>query len=477
MKTSIRALFGFCLLASSLASADQLKELVSDEAALIGRYQLIKAAKKEILVQYFEVGRDETAMKGLALLQEAAKRGVKVKLIVDNMHNELKTQDMAALKQIQEDPSIAKNFEIKVFNPVSNLKLFNQTYRDHSKRMIVDGEAMIIGGRNGAGGYFGQNKKASDNFRDFEVMTRGKGAQACAKDFKDLWDKNPMMKVPDLRRHSLESNLAAECTQCEKAKRAAALKEIFKSQKEFDGFLASVHEQTKNKENYTLDRIFEGGKDVDVQCVSNDPAKTMKKVDFTLADQLFDYLNKNANDSITIVTPYLFPTDRALQMMRKLIKEKGIKVKIVTNSLASTDMTIVHSGYSKIKKQLAEMGAEVYEYAGPEVLHAKMLIMDENKDNATTMTGSFNFDQRSALINREIGVIITGKDQKSVAHRASTAVDSIIKNSVLSVSGGKMVNQDKLEQLMNQLPEEVAQKKREDVKKYEALVKLMPKQI
>jgi putative cardiolipin synthase len=484
MRKQLSMLVGVCMTLTSVAHADQLRELVSNEAALGARYHMIKSAKKEILAQYFAVGRDETALTGLALLQEAAKKGVKVKLIVDNMHNELTRADIAALTGVRENPDVAKNFEIKVFNPISSLNPMKQSYRDHSKRLVVDGETMIMGGRNAAGGYFGKSKNASENLLDFEVMVQGKSAQAARTDYLDLWNKNKRVKTPELYEVSKDLvGVGAPCVYagdslvCHDRNDDPAVQKITKSQTEITEYLQKLMDQNRNKSLKSMDFFFNNAEDVDVKFISNDPTKNMEDVEDTVADQLFTYLGANAQKTITIATPYLFPTPRALEMMKKLIKEKGIKIKIVTNSLASTDMPIVHAGYQSIQKQLADMGVEVSEYKGPNILHAKVLVMDAGTPNATTMTGSFNFDQRSALINREIGVIITGKDREAVAKKANGVIQRWEADSIPTVQGGKIVNQDQVETLLNRLDPDVAAQKRKDLEDNRSMVKLVPKHI
>jgi putative cardiolipin synthase len=201
MKKQISAILTVCLLIVSVASADKLIPVETDRHALAARYYMVKSAQKEIIAQYFHFGRDPIALNQISLMQEAARRGVSVKLIVDNMHNDLTRADMAALLEVQKDPSLRSKFEIKVFNPLAHiLALPELTYRDHSKRMIIDGEVLLIGGRNTAAGYFGEASKNStepDNFVDFEVMLEGKAAVEAREDFLKLWDLNKMITVPE----------------------------------------------------------------------------------------------------------------------------------------------------------------------------------------------------------------------------------------------------------------------------------------
>lgn len=480
MKISSTCLLALCLLAVNPSGADQVRTVISNEAAIMSRLQMIKLAKSEILAQYFEVGRDPMALKALSLLKEAADRGVRVKLIVDDMHNELKTRDLAALMGVINTPKNLSNFEIRVFNPLTNLKLLDQTYRDHSKRLIIDGEAMIIGGRNVAQGYFGLGITRSKDLRDMDMMVRGQSVQSARQDFLELWNKNPMIKEPALYDHSYDVVQGPFCTTqgdlTDCTKREISILDIKNSEREFQQFLQKANEMAADRIVDSLADLFNNSDEVDVQFVSNNPTQKMKDIEDKLEVQLFRYLNVHARQSITIVTPYLFPTPKAMEMLRSFI-QRGVKVRIVTNSLASIDVTVVYAGYSRLKKQFADMGAEVYEYRGPEILHAKLLVMDVGTPNATTMIGSFNFDRRSALINREIGIVITGADRENVALKTNSMIERIITDSYLSIGGGRFHNEDKLEALVENLGWKEADRKRDELQRSQGIVDLFPDHI
>ena len=459
----------------SVAKADQLRELITPEVALETRFAMIRAAKKEILIQSFELGRDETALEMLALLQDASKRGVAVKIIADDMHNQLNSADMAALQQLHEDPSIRGNLEIKVFNPVSSFNPINQSYRDHSKRLIVDG-VMIIGGRNASGRYFNKSTDPQENYRDFEVLTRGKGASDCAQDFKDFWDKNEMLKAPDLRGHSLEINPGPDCEMHQQRIFHSLLNEVTKAQRTLTAQLKSSSLRQKDLKPKEMDELFQGAKEVDVSCETNNPHKSMSELKENLMGRVDQYLFNNAKDSVTFVAPYLFPTRETMDILRKL-KQRGVQIKIVTNSLATTDMPVAYGGYLSVQKELADLGAEVYEYAGPNILHSKLIVVDEGSSKPTVITGSFNLDRRSAVINREIGVIISGKDAKTVAQTTGETIQGYVDDSILTVKAGRVINQDKIEALMQSLPPDQSFSKSQRLETYKGLLWLFPNHI
>lgn len=481
MKVKTSLLASALLLLASNAWADQLKVLVSDEAALIARYNLIKSAQKEILAEYFEFADDDTSIAGLALLQEAAQRGVKVKLLIDSMHNELDSKEMAAVTNTLNSLEGTKNFEIKVFNPLSSPNLMKLTYRNHDKLLNVDGEAMIVGGRNVADGYFGLSSKT--NYRDMDVLISGESARKARDYFMKLWEQNPMVKAPRYYQHDSEKLETTQCYLGESDVQACensvqnAKQEILRAQKKISEARSRLSALAGRFTVKSAAEMLASSDTVDVSFLFNDPTRVMPEVEDKLADQLFRYISENAKESLTIVTPYLFPTKRAMQMLKQL-SERGVRIRIVTNSLASTDTPLVHSAFLTTRKKFKEMNAEVYEYLGPETLHMKVCVLDEGTPNASTMIGSFNFDRRSAMINREIGVTIKGRDASKVTSRIQSALDRVMADSVLSIKSGQDVNQDKLESALNKLGPEVAEQKKQAVQSYQGLtLKLLKDQI
>lgn len=159
----------------------------------------------------------------------------------------------------------------------------------------------------------------------------------------------------------------------------------------------------------------------------NDPTQTMSQVENKLASQIISTIVENARESIVISTPYLYPTDNELASLR-VLAARGVDIKIVTNSLASTDSPLVHAAMLSIKKQLADIGIELYLFKGPDVLHAKGAIID----GKISFIGSFNFDRRSAEINREIGIKVG--ENSAQASRFSKQFNAFIQNELIANS-------------------------------------------
>jgi putative cardiolipin synthase len=161
---------------------------------------------------------------------------------------------------------------------------------------------------------------------------------------------------------------------------------------------------------------------------------------------------EEARSELLIVSPYLVPGDAGVKFLAKL-RERGLQVRILTNSLASTDMPVVHSAYQKYRIPLLDSGVELYEVrpilgqpvvrgdklkspsAGQFALHAKVFVFDRKR----VFVGSMNLDQRSLHVNTEVGVII---DSPDLARQVATRFEAIARpanSSVLALDGTNVV--------------------------------------
>jgi putative cardiolipin synthase len=465
------------LLVSTTVFADKVKLLNDNIRALQARVNLIEKAEKEILLEYFEIGNDEITKKGLSHLRAAAKRGVKVKILVDNMHNSMSFSQMAAVLGVYEKNDTPSNIEIKVFNSMS-LNPYHLTYRNHDKLMSVDGESenpfMIVGGRNVSANYFGQAQKL--NFKDTDAIISGESAKVARKYFMTLWEKNPEVsnlyigkKNYNLMRNNCNSE---ESTVCEE-ENANRIAEVLKVKSELDW---NYSEYVTNKglfnnhlksKNEILNEMEEVGP---VLFAFNDPLKKMNKVEDKLSAQIMRFF-KSAQKNILIVTPYLYPTEKELKDLEE-ITDKGIKVTIVTNSLGSNDMSLVHAALLTIKKRIADMGIDLYMYKSQnkaEILHVKGALVDDT----VSLVGSFNFDRRSSNLNREIGVGIGSRDNE--ISDFSRRFKNFIENEIISHS--VLVTHDKQELSTEAVDSLATEKQREELERNKGLVRILGSQI
>lgn len=445
---------------SSVSLADKIKLLDKNEEALQARAALVANAKHDIYIEYFEFGDDDFSLTALSLIREAALRGVKVKILMDSMHNSLSNSELAAVLGVAEDSKALENIEIRLFNPFRSLNVYYQTYRNHDKLLNVDGEYMIVGGRNAAESYFGKSKIM--NFKDADALVTGKSAQDSKDYFLKLWNINPDVKKLKLYQYSQQSINAPQCSDAISPNCFAPEREISKQRSRITELYNNYKSGKSWVKEQPISDMLADIEDVgEIKFAFNDPTQEMRNVEKKLATQIMDGIINNAQKSVTITTPYLYPTESEMASLR-VLAARGVKIKIVTNSLASTDMPLVHAALLTIKKQLADMGVELYLYKGPEVLHAKTAVID----GKVAFIGSFNFDRRSANLNREIGIRVGNfKDEKVTAFTEELVqfIDSeIFANSVVAIKDGKEINLEAFDALVPQLKRQEL----EFVKKY-----------
>lgn len=140
---------------------------------------------------------------------------------------------------------------------------------------------------------------------------------------------------------------------------------------------------------------------------------------------------------VNIVSPYLIPTPELIEAFKKLIAN-NVRIRIITNSLKSTDNLLAQAGYREVKPLLIKMGVELYEYNGPDTIHAKTALID----NRTSFIGTYNIDPRSAFINREIGVIVSDTENTGYSKELARIIDDFRQNSTLVGKDGVAHNQE-----------------------------------
>lgn len=374
--------------------------LNSGDDALLARIALIESAQHSLDLQYYLFGDDETSKIIVWRLYEAAQRGVKVRLLLDDMQR----RDDQVMALLNDHP----NIEIRLFNPhtsrfsrgLSFLTNFSRlNHRMHNKSMTADGVAAIVGGRNIGNEYFSFSTQVE--FGDFDLLLFGPAVNETAIQFDLYWNSEQTLPVSALV--SLSDHETYHVLQ--DLVDVNALEAPFRSG-EYDITQLNLFEQLKSG---TL-TLYWG----EAELWYDLPDKVETR-DSQLAEQLAERLN-SATDSVVIISPYFVPTEAGTQALKKLA-ENGVKLTIVTNSLASNDVFAVHGWYAKYREELLKSGIAIWEVkASAEIkrqwsligsqrasLHAKVIVIDD----AEVIVGSMNWDPRSAYINTEMAVHIT----------------------------------------------------------------------
>ena len=394
--------------------------------AFVGRAVLADMAERSIDVQYYMFHQDTVGRMLIRELLAAADRGVRVRMLIDDMYGEDADDTWSAL-------NTHPNMEVRLYNPfvrghskniqfVTQLKRVN--HRMHSKTYTVDNQASIVGGRNIGDEYFDADKDVA--FSDLDAMAIGSVVPDVSDEFDQYWNNRHSYPVSTLiagiKPAGTLDNLRGELDEFYQMKQALVYRNAMKNSE-----LANALRNKTAEFSFSEARII------------HDSAEKMTKEDGNwkeelLISQLAPYIQR-ATDEYILVSPYFVPGQRGADAICKL-SEQGVRVRILTNSLASNDVAAVHTGYMRHRKQLLRCGVELYELneqlkkveeklftwlpgLSKSSLHAKTMAMDKK----TMFIGSFNFDQRSLNINTEIGIVF---DDPEIAARSSQNFDEHI---------------------------------------------------
>lgn len=391
--------------------ADKLLLLDSNEDSFKARVDLIKNAQETIRFQYFIMDDDYLTRTQLALLLDAANRGVKVKIIVDSMYNFMRRETTAAML-LSLKPGHEKNVEIKEYNAFNikhllrNLKLYK---RMHDKSLIIDSKYMISGGRNIANGFFGMMDKKDNEqlpvYEDTDVILFDSDAIVqSANYFDDLWNSK-FVKMVERYNYAEKYLNTGSCNHLQRQERASCLAKVRRRITRANKELIILEDSLSTFAKVNSPIAYWENKATTVSNVQYlyDDVKSqnskLRKPENSIADQLYRFVSE-AKESVVITTPYLILTPQQEKLFQDL-KSRNVKVTIITNSKAANDVPSAYVGYAKTKKQILESGIELYEYQGPDTLHTKMVLVDMEK----FYIGTFNWDYRSQNLNREVGVL------------------------------------------------------------------------
>jgi putative cardiolipin synthase len=381
--------------------------------ALMSRAWMSEAAEKTIDIQYFIFSVDNVGVIATDYLLRAAQRGVKVRMIVDDLLHDGDADFLQVL-------DTHKNVEIRIYNPninigksiVTKLETLATDFRGinqrmHNKTFIVDGKTVITGGRNIADEYFDFNQDYS--FRDRDVLLLGGVAKDVQASFDVFWKHG--LAVPLNKVLYRELDWSAEDV-WEKLHQYACDPENFWPQ----------IRQRIERVPQAFAHIAQSGQlqwVEKIRYVSDVPGKNSSKGmsgGGLTTDTLVALVN-DAKESVVIQTPYLVTTKLGQQLFANAVK-RGVTVKIITNSLASTDNLAAFSGYARDRHKLLDAGVQIYEFRPDAAvrrrimtssmvqesqefpvfgIHAKTMVVD----GKLLVVGTFNLDPRSANLNTE----------------------------------------------------------------------------
>lgn len=411
-----------------------------DEAsdALAARLFLIDHAKKTIDVQYYIYKEDESGAIFTYHLLKAADRGVKIRLLIDDLDTSGK--DKSWLMGTQHP-----NISLKLFNPIKLRKSFRFVQlalnidslgrRMHNKSLIIDNKYAIIGGRNIGNEYYATGDKTL--FLDFDVLTVGAITKEIQTMFDLYWNSNiakdgnevlnadfsnlELQKALDILNEKMQQFLNSSIA-------LGLYNSVFIQQiKTHDLYLTKA----KAEFYYDLPQKITTDEDDDTYHITKKIGEAFKKI----------------KHSLLIISPYFIPTHDMIQKFQYL-RDHHVEIIIITNSLASTDVFLVYSGYQKHIRKLLKMGIKIYEIKPNSFarlksskswirqnrisLHSKLMVLD----NRYLTLGSANIDPRSIKLNTETFMIIDSK--KLCNTLIAKARDVILSDDLIELSWGEI---------------------------------------
>jgi putative cardiolipin synthase len=404
----------FGRLASSFPDKDGLSgahAMPDAPIALDARLALIRNAQVSLDVQYYELGDDKTGKLILRELRDAAARGVRVRLLLDDFY-------LAGLDPMLLGLAAEPNLDLRIFNPFvfgrdqAGTRWVNFAFdfrrlnhRMHNKLLIADGAMAIAGGRNLADPYFMRSAEA--NFVDLDVLLVGPVVNELEAIFDVYWNSDvvyplqsvaPSADTPEARRttfSALTDTKLAPQPDVPQADRFGA---------------PPVSVALSNHQIAWMKVRANALADAPSKAQDLEPGQRAPE----LRERLIQRLDE-ARSEIIIISPYFIPGPDGLAHMERL-RARGVRIVVITNSLADTDEPLVNVNYSDYRVAMLKLGVQVFEVSSTQLhqnsrirhllgtsrgrLHAKLVVIDRK----TVLMGSLNFDPRSAHLNTEVGV-------------------------------------------------------------------------
>jgi len=383
--------------------------------ALDARLALIRNARSSLDLQYYLIGNDTVGRLVLRELRDAAIRGVRVRLLVDDLYT-------LGLDPLLEGLAATPNIEVELFNPfgaargsgLGRLASFagdfrRLNHRMHNKLLVADGAVAVVGGRNLADEYFLRSKES--NFLDMDVLATGALVARLGELFDSYWNSEQAVPL----RAVVASNLSAgELQQRFDAATASPAGAPVSPPADPDVFGEPAFSAVLAGRSHRFVMA-------EASAYADSPVKARggpgaPEARDTVTSRFIGRMH-DARSELLLISPYFIPGPNGLRGLREA-RQAGVEVRVVTNAIGTSDEPLVNLGYERYRNELLRMGVKLYELSAsqlvrdPDVkralggsqgrLHAKMAFIDRQ----TVLVGSMNLDLRSAYTNTEIGIAV-----------------------------------------------------------------------
>lgn len=379
------------------------------------RLSLIRAAQRSLDVQYYLLQNDVTGHTLTRALRDAAARGVRVRLLVDDLYT---ADNDEMLVRFAAHP----NIEVRLFNPFPSGRAFALTrwlfsvgdfsrvnHRMHNKLLIADGAFAVAGGRNMADEYFFSSK--SGNFIDFDLVVTGDAVPRLARIFDQYWNSPRIYPLQEIER----SRLAPEQLRTEFETLTTDAKSAYPTpadKSDLLGYRPIGADLTRPPLDLLRGRIH---------VFADDPEKVSGRsesgTDPTTVTAVVGRAMSQAKSELVVGSPYFIPGKLGMDGLA-VARKNGVRVDIITNSLASNDEPLASAAYGRYRVPMLKLGVNLFETDTSQLRndavigqalgssvgrsHSKLIIIDRR----TTFVGSMNLDFRSSRVNTELGMLV-----------------------------------------------------------------------
>jgi phosphatidylserine/phosphatidylglycerophosphate/cardiolipin synthase-like enzyme len=391
-----------------------IRLLASGDEALADLIALADHAERTLDIQYYIIQQDDSARILLHHVRLAAERGVRVRVLVDDLNTAGEDRRFMHLGE-------HANIEVRVFNPFPGGRFATWTrfvasatdirrinHRMHNKLFVADNALAITGGRNIGDQYFTRDQRS--NFIDLDVVAAGAIVPELSQSFDAFWNSKYAYPIA-----SVASAVSAEPSSAAPPDATGA---------------TSANWLERELKSGTVQLIW-----VPATVLADRPAKmaseTSPDEEVTIASDITT-LMRSANQELIVISPYFVPGKEGVALMSELVA-KGVHIRVLTNSLAATDSPLVDTGYARYRVPLLELGVELSEVrpklgqkrarfhpfrSSNASLHAKALVIDQK----IVFIGSMNMDARSAHTNSELGLVMRSAE---IARQVTSLLDDI----------------------------------------------------
>jgi cardiolipin synthase C len=390
------------------ARADYYRFLTTEKEGLQCRFDLIQQAETEILVSYYIIQDDAVGLAFMHALLQARERGVRVCVLMDG--------NASSVNKYLASYMMEHGVELKEFYLEGAIDVRRFYHRLHDKMLLIDAHKMVAGGRNLKLPYFELHPKHNFIDRDAFIQSATCGATA-RQHFYYMWNTPRLTSRLKTRKPSDARTLRIE------AALENSYNEVFQ-RCNLDTKITNWADGLKETESpvrFVHDKFFGKVGDKYLPTVQKDAGSTDSLIQLIYA----------AESEITLENPYIVPPkkwENALYQARK----RGVKIRLLTNSIRSSDVLISQAAYMNKRRRLVRMGIEVWEYQGPKQLHAKTATIDD----CVSIVGSYNIHTPSERFNSEVAVWVT---DEAIAREHRNCINAYMKDAVMIGPNNKPV--------------------------------------